>query len=371
MHPQGSRLAVCPQKAARSEPQARSATSAYLQLLSPNKHVGALGASETEWSGRKLERAVDRLVELFEAAGGRVVILAGAGLSTSAGVPDFRGPDGLWTRLAAANGTSSTGSLDGRHEPDFSAVLPTPAHDALAKLVAVGLVDFVITQNVDGLEQRAGIPRSRLAVIHGCLFEERCGSCGAVVLRDRDSMIACKSGQLTGRICAGCGGAMGATLLDWDDAWNTRERDAAEAALRRARLCLVLGSSLRVEPAGLLPEMAEAWAVVNLQALPKERSSRCVCSIRARCDVVVAELLRRLVADVGAVAPAGVAGVAVPDAGGIDAGASVAASGDVGAVQGGGGLLGADGSDVGAVDAPTAADEGVAGDSVINPVVID
>jgi len=87
--------------------------SAYLQLLSPNKHVGALGASETEWSGRKFERAVDRLVELFEAASGHVVVLAGAGLSTSAGVPDFRRPDGLWTRLAAASGTSSTGSLDG------------------------------------------------------------------------------------------------------------------------------------------------------------------------------------------------------------------------------------------------------------------
>lgn len=146
---------------------------------------------------------------------------------------------------------------------------------ALVGLVAAGVVKLVISQNVDGLHLRSGIPREKLAELHGNLFLETCEVCGWEYLRDFD--VGGISFQTTGRFCArpGCGGALRDTLLDWDD--NLPEADflKAQTALSNCDLCLCMGTSLRIRPASELPLISVRnggkLVICNLQNTPKDR----------------------------------------------------------------------------------------------------
>ena len=278
----------------------------YAARLSAYKNKGKCGLPEEEWSGRRLDRALQKLCDRVTAASGRVVVLLGAGTSTAAGVPDFRGPSGIWTKEAAEKNSKKrsrdetdsewvqNGTQGAASTINLGELQPTLTHHALTELVRRGIVRCVVSQNIDGLEQRAGLPRENLAVIHGCICEERCERCSARYLRDAD--VGGKSGAHTGRTCerAGCGGALGATLLDWEDEWPADQAALADGECDAAELCLVLGSSLRVEPAGSLPNRAKAFVLCNLQPTPKDRASRCAFIVRAKCDVVMAAIMRQV-----------------------------------------------------------------------------
>jgi len=270
----------------------------YAARLSAYPNKGACGLAERFDSQRTLTRKLDTLASLVRAANGKVVILTGAGISTSAGIPDFRGPNGVWTieervrkqkkievaKKRTARSTSppppakrvrkTPAKAVAAAASSFASASPTVTHRAIAALVASRLVDFVVTQNVDALHQRTTLPRDKLAVLHGSLFEERCSQCGAIaIVKDEIATISFKP---TGRSCAVCGGAMHDTLLDWEDALPEAEFTEAEARCDDAALVIVLGSSLRIEPAGSLPARAAGGAggegqyvIVNLQTTPK------------------------------------------------------------------------------------------------------
>jgi mono-ADP-ribosyltransferase sirtuin 6 len=233
--------------------------------------------------------------------GGRgVVILTGAGISTAAGIPDFRGPRGVWTleqegkrERKRKNGASS---LKRKREPsmtsspsmDFSHAKPTYAHRAIAVLARQGDVSFCVTQNVDGLHQRSGMSRDKLAVLHGCAFTERCDTCQAEYFRDFD--VGGMSFQPTGRSCDQCGGPLCDTLLDWDDALPESDFDRATAECEAAELVVCLGTSLRIEPAGSLPTKCPNYVIVNLQVTPKDDDAAMI--IRGRADDVMKGIIK-------------------------------------------------------------------------------
>lgn len=247
---------------------------------------GTLGAPELFDDGPASScPRVQRLVSLVLAAK-KVVVHTGAGISTACGVPDFRGPCGIWT-LQAAGRPLPTASVE------FSLARPSYTHQAILALHAAGKVSAIVSCNVDGLHLRSGLPRDCLFELHGNVFVEKCGRCGAEHVRDFE--IPSVGFKKTGRRCA-CGSELADTALDWEDPLPEDALLGAEQHCRDACLSLTLGTSLRIQPANTLPSLTRKaggrFAVVNLQPTPKDRGAAVV--LRRRCDDVMREVLRAM-----------------------------------------------------------------------------
>ncbi|MGI5501017.1 SIR2 family NAD-dependent protein deacylase [Lentzea sp. CA-135723] len=202
----------------------------------------------------------------------RITVLTGAGVSTDSGIPDFRGPDGLWTRDADAGlGASidayvsdpAVRALSWRAKlgsPVWTA-RPNAAHKALVELERSGRLRTVITQNIDGLHQKAGSDPHRVLELHGTLHATVCLGCGATGPM-RDALKRVAEGE-EDPDCLRCGGILKSATVSFG-----QELDGE--VLRRARLAaldcdvlLVAGTSLSVQPAaGLVPLAAKAGAQV-------------------------------------------------------------------------------------------------------------
>lgn len=253
-----------------------------------------------------------------------LVVLTGAGISTSAGIPDFRGPRGIWTLEEKAKKRKAEQSKDdggqesvkgnnrtkgqkrkrgtkddkdGGNEAveappkiDFSEAKPTLTHRALRKMVELDLLKFVVTQNVDGLHKRSGMSRDHHAVLHGCVFSETCEDCRTEHFRDFD--VGGMSFQRTGRRCEVCNGNLVDSLLDWEDELPEFDLERAQLHCTQADLVLCLGTSLRIEPAGGLPTKAEKFVIINLQETPYDKMAAMI--VKAPVDKVMDELLTQL-----------------------------------------------------------------------------
>jgi NAD-dependent SIR2 family protein deacetylase len=124
---------------------------------------------------------------------------------------------------------------------------------AFVKLYELGILKFLISQNVDGLHRRSGIPSEKLAELHGNVNLERCKKCGKEYLRDYE--IGCTLNHVTGRLCTipGCNGVLLDSIINFGENLPKREvREGFDNSLK-ADLCLALGSSLRVTPAADMP----------------------------------------------------------------------------------------------------------------------
>ncbi|MDR1612209.1 MAG: RNA polymerase subunit sigma [Planctomycetota bacterium] len=199
-------------------------------------------------------------------AAGRTVVLTGAGISTAAGVPDFRGPKGLYvTRAYDPEKVFEIAAFDRDPGPfyqfsrDFLDTLgtiePTFTHRFLAELEKRGKLDRIITQNIDGLHQRAG--SRNVLPVHGDYTTARCRSCGR----------GCSGERLRNLMreheippCGFCGGTLKPDVVFFGE--NVRFLAEAEAAARRSDLMFVLGSSLTVYPAAMIPHYAGGEVVV-------------------------------------------------------------------------------------------------------------
>ncbi len=195
----------------------------------------------------------------------RVGILTGAGISTDSGIPDFRGPAGLWTRDPAAEKMSSYNvyvaepavrqrSWQARlAHPAWSAE-PNAAHLALARLAASDIDTTVITQNIDGLHQRAGTPADRVLELHGTIYSVVCVSCGARTAMT-DALSRVSAGESDPQ-CEACGGILKSATVMFGQALDTEILSRAAAAAQAADLFLAIGSTLTVEPAASLCAVA-------------------------------------------------------------------------------------------------------------------
>ena len=192
------------------------------------------------------------------------VALTGAGLSTPSGIPDFRSPDtGLWENYDPLE--IATLQVFRRRPADFFkwirllarqmfAAQPNPAHYALAELQQAGRLQHIITQNIDGLHQRAGA--SHVIELHGDIFTGTCVSCYAIYrsLEFKEEFID------AGRIptCPRCHGIIKPNVILYGEALPVRALMAAKRAVASCDVLLIAGSSLEVAPASDLPMLARA-----------------------------------------------------------------------------------------------------------------
>ena len=204
------------------------------------------------------------------------VVLTGAGVSTESGLPDFRSPGGLWTGVDPSRVASLSAF---RRDPvAFYAfyrtrlealrhAAPNSAHRAIARLEAIGVVQMIITQNVDGLHQQAG---SRDVVeVHGNLREARCVGCG--LLSPIVEMAArVEAGEVPR--CVQCGGLLRPNVVLFEEMLPQAAYDRAEDACRTCTALVVVGSSLEVYPVAALPDLAvqrgARLLIVNREATP-------------------------------------------------------------------------------------------------------
>ena len=188
---------------------------------------------------------------------GHLIAFTGAGISTDSGIPDFRGPDGVWTRRDAGLPAPRWGVPPERVEPNAS-------HSALVDLQRLGKLHFLITQNTDGLHRRSGIDPEVLAELHGNGQRMRCLGCGRTHTRQEVGWDRQRwgPGYRTHRpapgqpACAACGGRLVSSVVNFGDPLPEKELALAGRHARSCDLMLVLGSSLVVEPAASLVGLA-------------------------------------------------------------------------------------------------------------------
>jgi len=190
---------------------------------------------------------------MFEAK--HLVMFTGAGISTESGLPDFRGPDGIWTRQAKG--------LPPKPRP-FSSVEPNAGHMAIFELQKLGKLGFLISQNVDNLHLMSGIHPSLLAELHGNVTKLRCTRCEAQVDR---------SPGLTS--CPSCGGKLVSSVVNFGQPVPRNELAESYRNSKHCDLFIVAGSSLVVTPAADMPKVAlESGArlvVINRGETPFDR----------------------------------------------------------------------------------------------------
>jgi NAD-dependent deacetylase len=208
------------------------------------------------------EQDIEELAVMVQKAR-RAVVFTGAGVSTECGIPDFRSPGGFWTRYKPIEFKDFLASPEIRLEAwrrflvirdTIGQAEPGVSLKAIAELVARGHVSTVITQNIDGLHQRSGVPPDRIIEIHGNGTYATCLSCG---LRHEIHWVR----QYLERHdaapdCADCGGIVKSATISFGQAMPEQAMADARAATYDADLFLAIGSSLQVFPAAGFPVMA-------------------------------------------------------------------------------------------------------------------
>lgn len=222
-----------------------------------------------------LATARDRIKRFLGPDAGRIVVLTGAGISTESGVPDFRSPGGLWSKMQpieyqdfVANEESRLEDWNRRFQMAdiFRKAEPNAAHTALAKLAQVGRLSLLITQNVDGLHQRSGVPEDLLVELHGNSTYASCLDCGWRAELE-DQRAAVDAGHSP--VCGACGGLLKAAVISFGQMMPEDALIQAAEAARKADVFVVIGSSLVVHPAAQLPVLA-AQAGAELVIINRE-----------------------------------------------------------------------------------------------------
>ena len=213
----------------------------------------------------------------------RVVVLTGAGISTDSGIPDFRGPQGVWTRNPAAEKQSTiqhyladpeVRKAAWRARVDHSAwtAQPNRGHRALVAIERRGVLHALITQNIDGLHQLAGHDAARVIEVHGTMRRVMCWSCGRRAPME-EAPARTRAGE-DDPPCPACGGIQKSDTISFGQALVPAVIDRAMRAATEADLLLAIGSTLQVYPvAGAVPLAKEAGArvvIVNAQETPMD-----------------------------------------------------------------------------------------------------
>jgi len=237
--------------------------------------------------------------------GPRIAVLTGAGISTGAGIPDFRGPAGVWTlnpermhlldidAFMSDREVRVAGWLDWRDHPAWTSS-PSIAHRALARLADAGRLDVVLTQNFDGLHQAGGLPESQVVEMHGTLRTTSCMRCGN---RVKTADIVAGLVAHPDPACATCGGILKPDIVYFGEALPADAIDRAVEAAEKCDVFIAIGTTLSVYPvaslAGLAVESGADLIIVNAEPTDYDRYAGEV--IREPIDLAVPALVDRYV----------------------------------------------------------------------------
>jgi NAD-dependent deacetylase len=250
---------------------------------------------------RDLEETI-ACVQSWIDASDRVVVLTGAGISTDSGIPDFRGPKGVWTRNPAAEklatfdhyvGDPEVRKLAWQNRLEFADGLtgPNEGHRAVVELERRGKLHLLITQNIDGLHIDAGSTPERMVEIHGTFREVACLACAerGPISEVFDRIRAGEADPA----CRNCGGILKATTILFGQGLVPEDLERSERAARQCDLMLAVGSTLSVFPiANVVPLAKSAGArVVILNERPTEMDSLSDAVVRGS----ISDILPRLV----------------------------------------------------------------------------
>ncbi len=232
----------------------------------------------------------------------RIVVVTGAGISTDSGIPDFRGPQGVWTRNPQAEKMATLQhymadpdvrkrSWQSRLESPAWQAKPNAGHLALVALERRGKLDTLITQNVDGLHRLAGNSPERIVEVHGTMLDVVCMACGERAPMER-ALARVRAGE-EDPPCRSCGGILKSATISFGQGLVAEDLQRAHRAARECDLMLAVGSKLSVWPvAGVVPTAKEAGArVAIMNAEPTEMDALGDAVIRGS----ISELLPKLV----------------------------------------------------------------------------
>merc|ERR1712093_838863 len=299
----------------------------------------------SEKSEAELHAKLDQLADMVRSAAGSTVFFTGAGVSTAAGIADYRGPTGVWTRQRvkklqskASRTPAEKGELelllseakkkgkDGAARGGFGlqSAEPTSGHMVMSTLVRNGLARHVVTTNLDGLHRKSGLEHHKsLTCLHGDIYIERCTACAHEVERDYHvrnnaprklnvhdhSIGTCtKCGSKPPRSYTGKKGANDSrkglvcprdkncgtkdTHINFGESLDDIDWDEAERVCEAAKLCIVVGTSMSLDHVTHMPFMSGRTVIINLQKTPYDKQAH--LRIFAHADVVLTQLMERL-----------------------------------------------------------------------------
>jgi NAD-dependent deacetylase len=236
------------------------------------------------------------------AAARRVTVLTGAGVSTDSGIPDFRGPNGLWTRnpdaqryvdfdLYRRDAEVRQESWRRRAAHPALTAEPNAAHRAIAGLYEQGRLRALLTQNIDGLHQRAGVPDDRVVEVHGSIGDTECLGCG-----ERRPMSEALARVHAGEVdpdCDTCGGLLKSGTVFFGQPLDPTVFGRAVESARDCDLFLAVGTSLAVQPVASLTGLAASHGapVVIVNASPTPYDELAAAVVREPIGAVLPKLL--------------------------------------------------------------------------------
>ena len=231
----------------------------------------------------------------------RAVVFTGAGISTESGIPDFRSPGGIWTKMMPIYFDEYVRSAEARKESwrrrfemegTWTTVKPNAGHNVVAELVRRGIVSHVITQNIDNLHQDSGVPEEKVIELHGNTRYAKCLDCGdRMEIADIRARFE-REGEPPD--CPACGGIVKTATISFGQAMPELEMERANRVTLGSDLFLVLGSSLVVYPAAGFPLLAKRsgakLAIVNRE--PTEQDEFADLVLNAEIGPTMSSALR-------------------------------------------------------------------------------
>lgn len=250
-----------------------------------------------------IDTLIDRLADLIMEAE-RVVVFTGAGISTESGIPDFRSPGGIWERFDPEDFTYQRLMSSPETRKKWWQIFqerglttdaePNPAHLALAELDKLGKLDCVITQNIDNLHQKAGVPDDKVFELHGNMSWIVCLSCGRRYPAEQIRAKLNEGEEIPE--CQSCHGILKPDIVLFGETLPEKVFEEATRRSSHADLFMVIGSTLIVYPAAYMPTYAvdsgAKLVIINLSSTPMDKQASVL--IKAKAGETMAKVIKRV-----------------------------------------------------------------------------